>query len=244
MVQPYPSAGQTPEPVRPGPPPSVVMAVRLMYAGAVVSAISLIVGLATVGSLRNSLHKANPSLTAAQLHNLQTVVVVGSVVIGVISIGLWVWMALMNKAGKAWARIVATVLFGLDTHFPAAWRGPRGGGGGHPGVHPHLADRPRRGHLPVAEGRQRVLQPAGRPAARGVSKPAEPGPAGPRVTRAGAPVRDRRSRRPRRRSASRLPGPSRPRSSERRPPCPPRPASARTARLPRCRAAARPGPPR
>src|SRR5580700_11254010 len=117
MVQPYPSAGQAPEPVRPGPPPSVVMAVRLMYAGAVVSALSLIVGLVTVGSLRSSLHKSDPSLTASQLHNLQSVVVVGSVVIGVISIGLWVWMALTNKAGKSWARIVSTVLFGLDTLF-------------------------------------------------------------------------------------------------------------------------------
>lgn len=117
MYQPYPSAGQAPEPVRPGPPPSVVMAVRLMYAGAVVSALSLIVGLATVSSLRSALHKSDPSLTTAQLHNLQTVVIVGSVVIGLISIGLWVWMALMNRAGKAWARIVATVLFGLDTLF-------------------------------------------------------------------------------------------------------------------------------
>jgi hypothetical protein len=35
----------------------------------------------------------------------------------VISIGLWVWVALMNKAGRSWARIVATVLFGLDTLF-------------------------------------------------------------------------------------------------------------------------------
>ena len=117
MVQPYPSAGQMPEPVRPGPPPSVVRAVQLMYAGAVVSAISLIVGLATVGSLRDSLHKSQPSLTPTQLHNLQTVVVVGSIFIGLISIGLWIWMALMNKAGKSWARIVATVLFGLDTLF-------------------------------------------------------------------------------------------------------------------------------
>jgi hypothetical protein len=93
------------------------MAVRLMYAGAVVSAVSLIVGLATVGSLRDSLHKSDPSLTSTQLHNLQSVVVVGSVAIGLISIGLWVWMALMSKAGKSWARIVATVLFGLDTLF-------------------------------------------------------------------------------------------------------------------------------
>jgi len=117
MYQPYPSAGQGPEPVRPGPPASVVMAVRLMYAGAVVSGLSLIIGLATVGSLRSALHKSDPSLTPSQLHNLQTVVIVGSVAIGLISIGLWVWMALMNKAGKSWARIVGTVLFGLDTLF-------------------------------------------------------------------------------------------------------------------------------
>ena len=117
MYQPYPSAGQAPEPARAEPPPSVVMAVRLMYAGAVVSAVSLVVGLATVGSLRTALHKSQPSLTPTQLHHLQTVVVVGSVAIGLISIGLWVWMALMNKAGKSWARIVATVLFGLDTLF-------------------------------------------------------------------------------------------------------------------------------
>ena len=117
MYQPYPSAGQGPEPVRPGPPASVVMAVRLMYTGAVVSGLSLIIGLATVGSLRSALHKSDPSLTPSQLHNLQTVVIVGSVAIGLISIGLWVWMALMNKAGKSWARIVGTVLFGLDTLF-------------------------------------------------------------------------------------------------------------------------------
>jgi hypothetical protein len=106
-----------PEPARPEPPASVVMAVRLMYTGAVVSALSLIVGLVTIGSLRDSLHKAQPSLTPTQLHDLQTVVIVGSVFIGLISIGLWVWMALMSKAGKPWARIVATVLFGLDTLF-------------------------------------------------------------------------------------------------------------------------------
>ena len=93
MYQPYPSSGQVPEPVRPGPPASVVMAVRLMYAGAVVSTLSLVVGLATIGSLRNSLHKSDPSLTAAQLHSLQNVVVVGSVVIGLIGGGalLFLW---------------------------------------------------------------------------------------------------------------------------------------------------------
>jgi hypothetical protein len=115
MYQPYPSAGQAPEPAGREPPPSVVMAVRLMYAGAVVSAVSLVVGLATVGSLRTALRKSEPTLTPAQLHNLETFFIVGSVAVGLISIGLWMWMALTNKAGKSWARIVASVLFGLDT---------------------------------------------------------------------------------------------------------------------------------
>ena len=117
MSQPYPSAGQAPEPARSEPPPSVVQAVRLMYAGAVVSAVSLVVGLATTGSLRTALHKSNPSLTPSQLHTAQTALVVGSVIIGLIGIGLWVWMARTNQAGKSWARIFATVLFGLDTLF-------------------------------------------------------------------------------------------------------------------------------
>ena len=115
MYQPHPSSGQVPGPVRPEPPASVVMAVRLMYAGAVVSALSLIISLATIGSLRTSLRNANPKLTDSQLHTLQTGFVVALVVFGLIGIGLWVWMALMNKAGRSWARIVASVLFAVNT---------------------------------------------------------------------------------------------------------------------------------
>jgi hypothetical protein len=115
MHQPSPSSGQAPGPVPTGPPASVVMAVRLMYAGAVVSALSLIITLATIGNLRTSLRNANPKLTAAQLHTLQTGYTVAVVAFGLIGIGLWVWMALMNRAGRSWARIVASVLFGLNT---------------------------------------------------------------------------------------------------------------------------------
>jgi hypothetical protein len=38
-----------------------------------------------------------------------------AIVFGLIGIGLWLWMARANKAGKNWARITATVFFGLDT---------------------------------------------------------------------------------------------------------------------------------
>jgi hypothetical protein len=116
MYQPYPSAGQPPEPAqRPQPPASVVMAVRFMYAGAVVSAISLVVGLATIGNLRSTLHSADPKLTPSQLHSLEVFLVGLSIVTGIVGIGLWIWLALMNKAGKNWARIVGTVLFCIDT---------------------------------------------------------------------------------------------------------------------------------
>ncbi len=116
MYQPYPSAGQTPEqPARREPPRSVMIAVKFMYAGALVSAIDLIVGLATIGNLRSSLHSADPKLTPSQLHSLETVLVGISVVTGLIGIGLWIWMALMNKAGKGWARVFGTALFGVDT---------------------------------------------------------------------------------------------------------------------------------
>lgn len=115
MHQPYPSAGQIPGPARPEPPRSVLTAVKLMYAGAVVNAISLIVTLTTVGNIRSAVHRANPSWTPTQLHNFEKFFVVISVVSGVIGIGLWIGMALANKAGQSWARIVATVLFSIYT---------------------------------------------------------------------------------------------------------------------------------
>jgi hypothetical protein len=115
MYQPYPTGGAEPEPVQPTPPPSIQNAVRLMYVGAVISAASLIVTLATISSLRTAIHKANPTLSAAKLHSAETVAVVVAIVVGLIGVALWIWMARANKAGKNWARITATVFFGLDT---------------------------------------------------------------------------------------------------------------------------------
>jgi hypothetical protein len=115
MYQPYPSSGPMPEPVRSEPPDTVLAAVKLMYAGAVVSALSLIVGLATVGSLRTQLRNAYPSYTTSQVHTVEVATVVFIVIFGLIGIGLWLWMAVANKRGGNWARITATVFFGLNT---------------------------------------------------------------------------------------------------------------------------------
>jgi hypothetical protein len=116
MYQPYPTSGAPgPEPVRPEPPVQVQQAVKLMYAGAVVSAISLIITLVTIGSLRTAIHNADPTLTPAKVHSAEVAAVAVAVIFGLIGIGLWIWMAFANKAGKNWARITATVFFALDT---------------------------------------------------------------------------------------------------------------------------------
>ncbi len=114
--QPYPTGGAAePEPQSPAAPTPVLQAVKLMYAGAVVSAISLIITLLTIGSLKTAIHNADPSLSASKLHSAEVAAVAVAVVFGLIGIGLWLWMAYANKAGKNWARITATVFFGLDT---------------------------------------------------------------------------------------------------------------------------------
>lgn len=115
MYQPYPSGGQVPEPQRPEPPAPVLAAVKLMYAGAAVSAISLIVTLLTIGGLKTAIRSRDPSFTQTQLHSAEVVAVTFAVILGLIGIGLWIWMARANKAGKNWARITSTVFFGLDT---------------------------------------------------------------------------------------------------------------------------------
>jgi hypothetical protein len=115
--QPYPTGGpdQLPQ-QRPPAPPSIQNAVRLMYAGAALSAVGFLVGLATLGSLKKDIINASTkALTAAQVHTAEVVGVATIVILGLIGIGLWLWMARANGAGKSWARVVASVLFGLNT---------------------------------------------------------------------------------------------------------------------------------
>lgn len=118
MYEPYPGGGQEPEPGRRAPvPSSVSYAVKVMYAGAAVSLISLILGLTTIGSVRTAVRHANPSYTPSQVNSSVDMAVAFAIVGGVLGIGLWLWIAQMCKAGKNWARITGTVFFGLDTLF-------------------------------------------------------------------------------------------------------------------------------
>jgi hypothetical protein len=118
MYQSYPEGGQMPpDPTRPDPPRPVRTAVLLMYTGAALSAVSLIVTVLSFHAIERVIRNASSTLTAQQVHNDAIVAVTIAVVESLIAIGLWLLMAWGNKNGQSWARIVATVLFGLNTLF-------------------------------------------------------------------------------------------------------------------------------
>jgi sorbitol-specific phosphotransferase system component IIBC len=111
----YESPGMTAAPAT--PPPPLVTAVRLMYVGAALSAIFLIIGLTQGDSLRDQIADNQPELSANELDAAVAVGTAVAVIIGLISVGLWIWMAVMNGKGRSWARVVATVLGGLNIVF-------------------------------------------------------------------------------------------------------------------------------
>jgi hypothetical protein len=116
MVQRYPSGGNSfIEVQRPPAPSSVLNAVKLMYVGAAVSTVSLIVSLADISGTKAAIKKARPNLTATQISQLNTFIITLAVVSGLVGIGLWLWMSRANGQGKNWARILSTVLFCLAT---------------------------------------------------------------------------------------------------------------------------------
>ena len=128
MYQPYPGGTQLPEPSRPTVPQSVARAVQIMYVGAVVSLIGIVVDLTTLSSTKSKIQSQHHDWTVTQVNNAEHVAIGIFIVSGLLGAALWVWMAQSNKAGKSWARIVATVLFAIDTLNVAAGAATPGGG--------------------------------------------------------------------------------------------------------------------
>lgn len=113
MYQAYPSGDQPPLP-RP-----VATAVRVMYAGAWASLLGIVIDLVTVHSLQARLvTMTNPNgtrLTPAQVTQQEHLAIGSLIVMGLVGIALWIWMARGNRDGKSWARTVSTVIFGIAT---------------------------------------------------------------------------------------------------------------------------------
>jgi hypothetical protein len=118
-MQPHPPGAKMPPPSGPALPPPVQMAIRLMWIGAALSAVSAVVAATTVSSLRDAILKVHPGYSAAQVHSAERGQAFLYILIGVISVGLWLWMSFVTRTGKGWTRIVATVLFGVNTLYTA-----------------------------------------------------------------------------------------------------------------------------
>jgi hypothetical protein len=115
--------------LRPGVPRSartVRAAVRLMYAGAAVSTVNLIMLLAVIGTVKVYHQVLGHSLTAAQVSQLNMLDITVWIVWSLVPIAVWLWMARANGCGRNWARILSTVLFGLATLDLTGAFGPPG----------------------------------------------------------------------------------------------------------------------
>jgi hypothetical protein len=104
--------------LRPSVPRSartVRAAVKLMYAGAAVSTVNLIILMALIGDAKVYHAMLGYHLTAAQVSRLTTLFITVSILWALVPIALWLWMARACGRGRNWARIVSTVLFGVAT---------------------------------------------------------------------------------------------------------------------------------
>lgn len=111
----WPSDDKDAAGTRPERPVQVRVAVVLMYAGAAIAAIQPIWWLMMPRTgkeefadraLKTAKQDVTPETIATHIDQLTMLILVT----GVITIGLWLLMATMNKRGKRWARTTATVL--------------------------------------------------------------------------------------------------------------------------------------
>lgn len=96
-------------------PASIAQAVKLMYVGAGLSVIGLILAVADQGAIRDAVEKSagTKNLTPEQVDSAVTLGTVTGVIGGLIGVALWVWMAAANGKGRKWAKVLATVFYGL-----------------------------------------------------------------------------------------------------------------------------------
>ena len=113
----YPGGGQMPVSAKPPIPSTVQNAFYLMIAGAVLTLIGVIISLAEKSTIRSQVISKNPGFTTTQVDTAVNATIGAAIGGAVIGVGLWLWMAFANRAGKNYARITSTVFFGLDTLF-------------------------------------------------------------------------------------------------------------------------------
>ena len=126
----YPAApqyGTAPTEPPAAPPPPLALAVRLMYLGAALSLVNIVLTLFQRDAIRSQL-ASQGRLGPAALDAAATATVVVGAVVGLAGTALWVLNAVYNARGRAWARVLSTVLGGLAVLFALASLTQPGGG--------------------------------------------------------------------------------------------------------------------
>jgi predicted Ser/Thr protein kinase len=96
------------------PPQSMVNAVRLMYLGAALAAVSIVTTIATTPALRAAIRQQHPFLAPGPLGAVITGTLTATVAGALISVGVWLAMARRTRRGRPGVRIMSTILFGID----------------------------------------------------------------------------------------------------------------------------------
>ncbi len=99
---------------RPGPPRPVLTAVRLMYAGAAVSLVNVIVNLTAISQIKIAFEAQQP-LAQDAAQGAAALAAAAVIISGAVGIGLWLKLASASRKGRSWARTAGTILFELDT---------------------------------------------------------------------------------------------------------------------------------
>lgn len=97
-----------------GPPSQLYRAVWLMYAGAIVTPLWLLMsfGVFDRDAVRQALTQDDAGLSAEEVDQAVNAILPFTIVLCLVVGGLWLLMAIFSKRGKGWARVLASV-FGL-----------------------------------------------------------------------------------------------------------------------------------
>jgi hypothetical protein len=88
-----------------------------MYVGAAIGVLGILWSFTMTDDLREQVVDDNPRLSESEVDAAVNIGLAVGAVIGLIGVGLWIWMAIANRQGLSWARVVATVLGGLNIGF-------------------------------------------------------------------------------------------------------------------------------
>jgi len=107
----FPQQGGYGPPPKPPLPRTVQRAFVLMLVGAGLEVLNVALSFLFSHQVDQKIQQA---LNTGTVTNTTNVNIASTATGGILGIGLWIWMAYVNRAGKNWARITGTVFFGIS----------------------------------------------------------------------------------------------------------------------------------